>query len=283
MANERLTRIEHFLQDVTELDGSPAVSDAKYANIALTQRTMVIEEDDRIVALGVVANHQHADGSSHWAVETALEPGLRFAEFEGRLLATALELVPSQETCSVWSHRGSLDVALEDIGFSVSRELAFLTVHLPLDSGGAAGETRPFQSVDLPEVLAVNRSAFKDHREAASLTAEDFSDQMGRDGFSNDGLRIAESGGGIVGYCWTRVHTNGDGEIYRVAVTPEHQGTGLGRSLLGDGFDFLAKQNTVKRGTLWVDTSNQAAMALYADMGMKQSITNREFRPTTSS
>jgi mycothiol synthase len=271
------TRIGPFLDKLTEADGAAALSDAKLTAMRKAERTCVIEEGDRLVAVGVTAPHVQPDGSHHWAVETALDPGLRFAAFEDRLLQSALALVPDHESISVWSHRRSLDNALTEAGFEVARELVHMSITLPLATPGDSIATRRLSSGDTSVILDLNRTAFASHREAASLDEVEFDRLLAHDGMGPQGFLIVEQGDEILGFCWTRVHENGDGEIFRIAVSPGSQGRGIGRALTVAGFSYLASQPTVSRGTLWVDRSNTTAVNLYEDLGMVEIMVNREF------
>jgi len=270
-------RIDALVATVSDHDGSPALSDAKSAGLGDEKRTIAIEEDGAVVAVGVAASHRQPDGTDHLALETVLDPGLRFAEFEDRLLASTLTLVPRSHAVSVWSHRHSLDAALERAGFGVVRELAQMAIDLPVAGPRTAFVTRPLETADADAIVELNRAAFASHREAASLDSSDITRTMSQEGFEPDGFLILEEHQKVVGFCWTRVHANGDGEIYRIAVSPQHQGGGLGRSLALAGFDHLARHPEVLRGVLWVDAANQQAISLYERIGMTQISVNREF------
>ncbi len=270
-------RIEQFLAELSTVDGSVPLSDAKVGGLGGSGRFVTIEEADDVVAVGVAVLHAHGDGAEHWAVETALLPGLRFAAFEDRLLALALNLVPAGESCSVWAHRTSLEGSLDRAGFVATRELAHYFVAVPLSLSGGEIATRPYRPDDLQGLLGINRRAFAHHREAASLDAEELEQMMRLEWFDPDGLLVAEEEGDLVAFCWTRVHPNGEGEIYRVAVAPVAQGRGLGRSMVVAGFDDLARRRHVRRGTLWVDLADERALLLYESLGMTRGSINREF------
>jgi mycothiol synthase len=274
-------RIWTFLQKLAEIDGSAPLSDAKIESLRSEERMLVIEENDDVVAIGVTASHQQRDGAFHWSIETALDPGLRFAEFEKRLLTSSLALPPVGAPVSVWSHRASLDTALVDSGFTRVRELAHFSVALPLQHPRDALTTRMFNTRDTADVLRLNGSAFSSHREAASLDEPELRRLMTHKGMGSDGFLLVEEDEKIVGFCWTRVHSNGDGEIFRIAVKPEAQGRGLGRSMVLAGFDHLARQSGLSTGTLWVELSNTRAVALYRSIGMTQTYVNREFEKLT--
>jgi mycothiol synthase len=270
-------RIDLFLQKLTTADGIAPLSDAKVAQFGNPERTLFIEEGDRIVAAGVAAHHLHVDGTDHWSVETALEGGLRFPEFEERLLQSALALVPADRALSVWSQRRSLDSALAGAGFVATRELAYMSIDLPIDGEDEIIGTRPLQPEDTLEVLALNRAAFSSHREAGSLEEPEFRGLLDEVGMGPSGLLVVEEADEIVGFCWTRVHESGDGEIFRIAVDPRNQGRGIGGALVLAGYDHLARNQRVSKGTLWVDISNEAALSLYRRLGMREVRVNREF------
>jgi mycothiol synthase len=129
-------------------------------------------------------------------------------------------------------------------------------------------------------MIALNQATFADHREAGSLDTEEMSRYQSEPWFDADGIFIVEDQEGTaVGFCWTKVHPSGDGEIFRIAVDPQNQGRGLGVALLDAGFSYLAGQNDVQRGVLWVDAANKPALALYRSIGMTRDGSNREFSP----
>ncbi|MDK1018896.1 MAG: N-acetyltransferase [Actinomycetota bacterium] len=274
----RDTRLTRFLDEVATADLSPPLSDIKLDAISDPERLVVIEEADAIVAVGVVAVHLQSDSTRHWAVETVLRPGLRFAAFEDRLLKVALDLVPRGDPRSVWSHRRSLDAALVRARFTVRRELGYLVVGLPIPGSEDVLQTRPFRAEeDAAAVLALNAAAFAGHREAASLNEEELGRLMAESWFDPSGLLIHEERGAVDAFCWTRVHADGSGEIFRIAVAPRTQGRGLGRAMVNAGFDYLARQQGLERGTLWVDKANRQAISLYRSIGMTEEVVNREW------
>jgi len=278
--------IEVLLEAISRHDGSPPLSDAKLGRIGQREAVTVVAEGDDLVAVGVTATHRHADGSMHWAVETAVTPSLQFAAFERSVLSATLATVPRGSPVSVWSSRSSLASALEDLGFRRSRTLAYLTVGLPLPSSLSGSDTdaelRPFHDEDVDALIRINNAAFAGHREAGTMTRQEFDRLSKRPGIDPEGIIVASSSDAaaqIIGFCWTKVHTDGDGEIFRIAVDPPHHGRGLGRALLLAGFARLSGNEVVRRGSLWVDEANVAAMALYRDIGMSIDRENSEFEP----
>lgn len=272
------SRIEKFLNALAVADRYQPLSDAKVDRLGVPDRVVVVEEADEIVAIGATAAHRHADGSQHWAVETAVTPGLRFSAFEDHVLQLALGLVPTGEDLSVWSRRSSLSAALDRSGFAVTRELAHYVVDLPLRRSSTEITPVPFRSQDTGDLLAVNREAFARHREASDLDEDQFARLAAESWFDPSGLLLHREDDEVVAFCWTRAHPDGDGEIYRIAVSPGAQGAGLGRSMVIAGFEHLSRNPEVKRGTLWVDVANKPAVSMYQELGMTEESVNREYQ-----
>ncbi len=228
----------------------------------------IVTEGDDVLAVGVTARHLQGDGTVHHAVETAVRPAMQFVEFERVVVESTLDTVPKRSPASVWSDRSTLDAALEQIGFTKARTLLYLVVDLPLPPGPPRPGIRPFRWDDMPALVRVNNEAFHGHREAGTLTEDRFASLARAPWFDPEGIVVAEDASALIGFCWTKVHPGGDGEIYRIAVAPTHHGQGWGRSLLEAGYGAISHREDVDRGTLWVDASNGAAMRLYEALGM---------------
>ncbi len=270
-----------FLSRLAEVDGHPPLSEAKRLVLDDPGRRIVVTERDEVVAVGACAAHPQADGTTRYAVETAVERSMRFRQFEGAVLDAACELVPDRSHASVWSDRSTLDDALDERGFVVVRTLAFMTAPLNVIEVEAPREftVRSFTPRDVEAVVEVNRLAFSGHREAGALDEDELRGYMSQPWFDPAGFLLVESGDELVGFCWTRVHDDGDGEIYRIAVAPRHGGRGAGRRALGAGFGYLASRPDVRRGVLWVDTANERAVGMYRAAGLRIEREIREFEP----
>jgi mycothiol synthase len=272
--------IETFLERLSQHQGYPPLSAAKSAMLGEPSAVAVVAEDRRIVGVGVVASHPQQNGPHHWAVETAVEPSLQFVQFERAVLEATLELVPRGAPRSVWANRSATSDAARALGFHEVRSLAYMVVDLPVEGSVGGQSVRPFRDSDRSEIVAVNNLAFAGHREAGSMSEEEFLGYTGEPWFDPSGIVVLEVDGAIIGFCWTKVHENGDGEIFRIGVDPQHHGRGFGRVLLTEGFRLLSANDRVRRGSLWVDESNAVAMGLYGDTGMRVERTIREFEPS---
>jgi mycothiol synthase len=151
----------------------------------------------------------------------------------------------------------------------------------PLPAGVAwALSTRPFRpGVDDEAWLKVNNRAFRSHPEQGGWDAATLKGREAEAWFDPEGFLLHESGGRLAGFCWTRIHPDRDpplGEIYVIAVDPDFQGTGLGRSLVLAGLDYLSRRG-VTVGMLYVDADNHPAVKLYRDLGFDIHHVNRAY------
>jgi mycothiol synthase len=127
--------------------------------------------------------------------------------------------------------------------------------------------------VDDEAWLRVNARAFADHPEQGSMTAADLSLRMTESWFDPAGFILAERGGELVGFHWTKVHEGGEhdpiGEVYVVGVDPSAQGLGLGRVLTLAGLWHL-RERELDQVMLYVESDNAAAIAVYERLGFRQ-------------
>lgn len=270
--------IAGLLDDVERRTGREPLSEAKRRRLkAGPKDAVLITDDEGLAAIAVLAPHVQGDGSTHWEMETVVRSDMAFPAFESMVVRQALPSVPKGASASIWSSRPSLTTALTDLGLKRIRRLLHLVVPLPVVMEYRSNVVRPYHTQDLDAVLEIHRSAFQGHREAASLDRAAFDEIARSSWFDEAGIVVATNDGTVSGFCWTKVHPNGDGEIYRIAVDPNHHGEGMGRSLLGAGMDLLGNRDDVTRGTLWVDDANVKAVELYESIGMVPDVENLEF------
>ena len=265
-----------FLDTTREAEGQAALSDAKMRALSIDGRVVSISDEGELVAVGVAGTHLQPDGSTHWSIETAIGRAMQFPAFEDATLERALELVPDSVSMSVWSSRQSLDGALDRAGFVCTRSLAHMIVGLPLDASSSLGVDH-FAPGDEGRLISINQATFGAHREAGGLDESELAGLMSEPWFDGEGVLFHKIGDVDAAFCWTKVHSNGDGEIYRIGVDPRFQGTGLGREIVVAGYDYLATSHRAPRGTLWVDESNRPAVKLYEGLGLRADHRNREY------
>ncbi|WIM86129.1 mycothiol synthase [Candidatus Mycobacterium wuenschmannii] len=130
---------------------------------------------------------------------------------------------------------------------------------------------------DDAELLRVNNSAFATHPEQGGWTAADLDERRADSWFDPAGLFLAfsEQTGALLGFHWTKVHSEADGlgEVYVVGVDPAAQGSGLGGVLTAVGIAHLARRlNSGADPTvlLYVESDNTAALKTYRRLGFTQ-------------
>jgi ribosomal protein S18 acetylase RimI-like enzyme len=86
-----------------------------------------------------------------------------------------------------------------------------------------------------------------------------------------DGIFVAEAADGLVaGYVTTRLNpTSRVGWIPNLAVDPDHQGKGLGRSLLQHALDHF-RRNGMEVAKIETLDQNPVGQALYPSLGFKE-------------
>jgi mycothiol synthase len=129
--------------------------------------------------------------------------------------------------------------------------------------------------------LALNAAAFAHHPEQGSLTRVDLDQRTAEPWWDPDGLLLlveAADPDRLVASHWTKVDPPGGevGEVYVVAVSPAHQGEGLGRAVTVLGLDHLRSLG-LSRVVLYVDEENTAAVRTYRGLGFEDVEVHRQF------
>ena len=187
-------------------------------------------------------------------------------------IGTLLDAFDGQDVL-VWTHgeRSRLAGPVEARGFTRQRELFQLRRRLdeqpdrpPLPDGV---ELHPFvPGRDEDAWTAVNSAAFAHHPEQGSWARTDLEAREQEDWFDPDGFLMAWRGADLLGFHWTKVHPDGAGEVYVLAVAPQAQGLHLGSTLLQHGLASLHARG-VREALLYVDGDNTTAVRLYERYG----------------
>ena len=234
-----------------------ALADDRPARVRL-----VVEDGPNVVALAFAVGDA--------PVDLAVHPAHR-RRGHGTAL---LDLLMSQGERRFWAH-GDLPAARGWAALlGLQRERTLLRLALRSASPAARVEApagtriRTFRDEDLPGLLAVNARAFAGHPEQRSMDRADFHRRAESDWFDPAGLWVAEEDGAIVGFHWTKVD-QGMGEVYVLAVDPDHRGERLGAALLSRGLDHLAAVG-VEGVELYVEEENARALDLYTGAGFAE-------------
>ncbi|WP_433015469.1 mycothiol synthase [Kribbella sp. CA-294648] len=224
------------------------------------------------------------DGSA----ELVVDPQYRRQGFGTALLRVLLDHGGS--AVRVWAHgrlAGSDELA-ERLGLGVARELYFLrrtSAPVPAAVWPDGISVRTFvPGQDDSAWLAVNAAAFAHHPEQGSWTQADLADRLQQPWFDPAGFFLAVTADdSVAGFHWTKVHEDeGDepfGEVYVVGVSPDHQGTGLGKALTLEGIRHLQEDRGLSSVVLYVDGTNTAAHTLYTNLGFTTAALDVQFAP----
>ncbi|MFC8245425.1 mycothiol synthase [Streptomyces chartreusis] len=221
------------------------------------------------------------------AAELVVHPSHR-GHGHGRALGAAL-LGASGKRLRVWAHGGHAAARhlSQVLGLTLFRELRQMRrpladLNLPdpvLPEGVTVRTFVPGQ--DDAAWLAVNAAAFAHHPEQGSLGRRDLDDRKAEPWFDPAGFFLAERGGELVGFHWTKVHAEeGLGEVYVLGVRPGAQGGGLGKALTTIGLRHLAAQG-LPAAMLYVDADNKAAVSVYERLGFTTYETDLMYRTET--
>lgn len=175
----------------------------------------------------------------------------------------------------VWAHGdlpGAAPLAAR-MGFEPARTLLRLSRQLP-DTGVDWPAVPPEVSIrtfvpgqDDAALLALNAQAFASHPEQGQMDQRDLEQRMASDWFDPAGFFLAERDGKLVGFHWTKVHSDENvGEVYVLGIAPQAQGLGLGSVLTQVGLAHLVKRG-LPEVILYVEGDNAPALAVYNKQG----------------
>ncbi|WP_130874957.1 mycothiol synthase [[Pseudopropionibacterium] massiliense] len=200
----------------------------------------------------------------------AVSPGARGKGLGTSLVAEAVRARPGH---SVWAFR-TLPAAraiAAKLGLRPVRELLRMGRPLPGITAVPAPpgyRILPFETADTEGVVEVNRVAFAHHPEQGRLTVDDFQALARQPWFDAAGLLVAHHDDEVVGFHWTKRHDATLGEVYVLAVHPDHGGAGLGRALLTAGLAHLCSVGC-ENVELYVEATEERVVALYAATGFR--------------
>lgn len=231
--------------------------------------------------------------------ELAVHPDYRRRGRGSALLKGMRQLAPEVR---IWAH-GGLDASrgfAQALGLEPMRELLKLQRDAevrdadPSEAAVAGSPALPAPptgftvqqftpGIDDQAWLALNAVAFADHPEQGSLTQRDLDQRISQPWFRADSFFLlrtedaAHPGDQLAGSIWLKI-ANGIPEIYVVAVSPDHQGRGLGGWLTGYGLAQAARLTPGAPVVLYVDGENIPAVRAYRRAGFVTAETHIQYR-----
>lgn len=131
---------------------------------------------------------------------------------------------------------------------------------------------------DADGLLEVNNLAFASHPEARNWDRTGLEALFEEPWFDPAGLLMTWDGPVVTGFCWTKFHPDGVGEVYLLAVRPERSGQGLGRALVNAGIEYLTAKRGCEQTIIYWDVSNKVASNLYQSIGFSVDQVGEVFR-----
>lgn len=277
--------------DVNELllrrrvaDGREALSEHKMLRLSRSPHELVAFSGGDLVGYAHAAWHRQntREDAGHWAVEVVIDPALDGGDDLCAGLLGELDLrTPADQSMTFWAWRtDEVRHALGE-GWEQTRALHEMCRPLPIKRPATFPdgiEVQVFRpGIDEDVWLAANNAAFAGHPENGALDRDNLETRMQQPWFDPSGFLLAWSGEELAGYCWTKLHRHGVGEIYIIGVVPTAQGLGLGTSLVVAGLKDLGERQGATEAVLYVAEEDPRAVAVYRKLGFEVFFTNREF------
>ncbi len=230
-----------------------------------------------------IAYCQVSRGNDSWALDLVIDPLHRDQTLElGKGLLQEAENIIANEGGGhvhwwVFNSNEIHDLLAAQINLKPGRNILQLEVKLPLTQK-VIGNTEKISTVsfqvgvDETNWLSVNNRAFANHPEQGGWTIETLLSRISESWFNAAGFLlhfVDRPSRQLAGFCWTKLDKLSNpklGEIYVIAVDPDHHNKGLGRSLTVAGLNHLATAGATT-GMLFVDKENASAISMYSKIG----------------
>ncbi|WP_274560136.1 mycothiol synthase [Streptomyces spiramyceticus] len=286
LTEEQAQQVIDLLDEAARVDGMQAVSEQGRLQLRGGHREgirhfLLYVGDGALLGY---AQLEDTDPVEAPAAELVVHPAYR-GHGHGRTLGTTV-LDASGKRLRVWAHGGKSAARhlAQVLGLTLFRELRQMrrpltTPDIPEPVYPAGVSVRTFvPGQDDAAWLAVNAAAFAHHPEQGGMTQRDLDDRKAEPWFDPKGFFLAERGGELVGFHWTKVHAEEQlGEVYVLGIRPDAQGGGLGKALTLTGLRYLAAQG-VPTAMLYVDADNTAALTVYERLGFVTHETDLMYR-----
>ncbi len=263
-----------LIEEAKRADGVAPVGDQVLRDLAHDRTRHLLARDGAVV----VGYADLAPADDPAMVELVVHPRSRRRGIGSAMARTAL--AAGGPGTRIWAH-GDLPQAramARSLGLRAARELLQMRRPLtdlpPVQAHDGVRIDTYRGTDDDAELLRVNNAAFAWHPEQGGWTEADLAERRNEPWFDPQGLFLAfdEHSGVLLGFHWTKVHSDGLGEVYVVGVDPSAQGRGIGQTLTLIGLHHLADRFTGFSQPvvlLYVEADNSAAVNTYRRLGFE--------------
>jgi mycothiol synthase len=270
LSDDEQRRIRELIAAAKQADGVAPVGDQVVRELPhdRTRHLVAVDGDEVIGYLNLTQEPAMA--------ELVVHPDARRRGIGSAMARTGLS--EGGDDARIWAH-GNLEPARATaaaLGLVVVRELLQMRrplTDLPPVTVPDGVRIRTYSGpADDAELLRVNNAAFAWHPEQSGWTEDHVAERRAEPWFDPAGLFMAVDAhtDKLLGFHWTKVHSQDLGEVYVVGVDPAAQGRSLGATLTLVGLHHLAErlsnsaQPTVM---LYVEADNSAAVKTYERLG----------------
>lgn len=131
---------------------------------------------------------------------------------------------------------------------------------------------------DFDNLVTLIQESFAGHPENGGWTVQDLQARFSQDWFDPAGFFVENVDGHLAGFCWTKIHPDGVGEIYLIAVDPGLGSRGLGSRLVTRALAYLQHIKGCQMVIVYLEGSNTKARRLYERSGFSEDRTDRRLR-----
>jgi mycothiol synthase len=270
LSDDEQRRIRELIAAAKQADGVAPVGDQVVRELPhdRTRHLVAVDGDEVIGYLNLTQDPAMA--------ELVVHPDARRRGIGSAMARTGLS--EGGDDARIWAH-GNLEPARATaaaLDLVVVRELLQMRrplTDLPPVTVPDGVRIRTYSGpADDAELLRVNNAAFAWHPEQSGWTEDHVAERRAEPWFDPAGLFMAVDAhtDKLLGFHWTKVHSQDLGEVYVVGVDPAAQGRSLGATLTLVGLHHLAErlsnsaQPTVM---LYVEADNSAAVKTYERLG----------------
>jgi mycothiol synthase len=270
-----------------DFDGTPPIAEHVLLHLRhggdKSDSHIVFESNNQVIAYAHLDTTDLVAGPS---VEAVVHPNHRGKGLGSMILREAIKVCGDKTR--IWSH-GDLPAA-KAIAASLKLERLWSNLLMSKSLGEIQSVVSKYPirtfipDLDNQAFLSLNNKVFANYPDQGGWSEDDLRVRLNEEWFQKEGFFVAEDKGGLIGFCWTKIHGahthshSGEdydhghdalGEIYVLAVNPDYKGQGVGRDLTITGLNYLKYQG-LNNVMLYVGVENKPAFNLYKSLGFNE-------------